>query len=108
MTVYIDADTVHRLLDYPGLAAGLRRAHEAAPPMTRNLMVDAPGGGGDRFLSLLGWAADVVAVKVIGVFPSNLRREPPEPSVQGVVTLFDAATGRPLIVGDGAALTFRK
>jgi ornithine cyclodeaminase/alanine dehydrogenase-like protein (mu-crystallin family) len=108
VTIYVDADSVHQLLDYPGLVEGMRRAHLAAPPFTRTMMVDDPNGSGDRFLSLLGWTSDVAAIKAIGVFPGNVARTPPEPSVQGVVTLFDAATGRPLLVGDGAALTFRK
>jgi len=50
----------------------------------------------------------VIAVKLVGVFPSNLRLEPPQASVQGLVAVFDAMTGKPLVAADGAALTFRK
>lgn len=108
MTIYVDGEAVHRLLDYPGLVEALRRAHQGQTPMLQTMLSEAPSGSGDRFLTLLGWADDVVALKAVGIFPKNLARTPPEPSVQGIVTLFDGDTGRPLVVGDGAALTFRK
>lgn len=108
MTIYVDGEAVHRLLDYPGLVEAMRRAHQGATPMLQTMLSEAPDGGGDRFLTLLGWAEDVVALKAVGIFPKNLSRNPPEPSVQGIVTLFEGDTGRPLVVGDGAALTFRK
>src|SRR5690606_27356189 len=35
-------------------------------------------------------------------------RQPPEASVQGLVAVFDADTGAPRFVADGAEMTFRK
>ncbi|HEX2525746.1 MAG TPA: ornithine cyclodeaminase family protein [Geminicoccus sp.] len=105
-----DPASVHRLLDYPSLVEALRVAHgNGAMPTTASLVMDEPAGSGDKFLSLVAWAAgDVIAAKLVGVFPGNLALPEPQPSVQGLVALFDAATGAPLAAGDGAALTFRK
>ena len=104
------SDDVHRLLDYPSLVAALRAAHAAdRMPLSRSSVFGEPPDEANKFVSLVSWAADdVIAVKLVGVFPSNLALMPPEPSVQGLVTLFHGATGRPLLAADGAAMTFRK
>lgn len=105
----LDADTVHRLLAYPALIAALRQAHLGPMPDAAHLLRDDPGGGGNQFVALVGWqAGEVIAVKLVGVFPSNLSKDPPQPSVQGLVAVFDARTGAPRLVADGAAMTFRK
>lgn len=110
MMSVIGADDVHRLLDYPSLVAALRAAHAAgAKPPSRSMVMDGPPGEDDKFVSLVAWAAgETIAVKLVGVFPRNLALTPPEPSVQGLVALFDGRTGAPRLVCDGAALTFRK
>lgn len=105
----IDAETVHRLLDYPSLVEALREAHRGPPPEAAHMLCDEPGGGDNKFVTLVGWQRGaIIAVKLVGVFPSNLALEPQQPSVQGVVVAFDAATGSPRFVADGAAMTFRK
>ena len=105
----IDADTVNKLLDYPGLVAALRKAHQGPMPEAANLIRDEPGGGDNKFVTLVGWQRDeVIAVKMVGVFPANLALQPPQASVQGLVAVFDATTGAPRLVADGEAMTFRK
>lgn len=102
------ADDVRRLLDYPGLVEALRRAHAAGamPDTHRQIVGDAAG---NQFVSLTSWAqGDVIAVKMVGVFPGNLALSPPEPSIQGLVVLFDGKTGAALMSADGAEMTFRK
>lgn len=110
MMQVLGPDDVHRLLDYPSLVEALRAAHAAdAMPLSRSMVLGEPPDEANRFVSLVAWAArDTIAVKLVGVFPRNLSLSPPEPSVQGLVALFDGATGRPLFACDGAALTFRK
>jgi ornithine cyclodeaminase len=104
-----DAAAVAKLVDYPGLIAALEEAHRAAMPEAQHMVMDEPEGGSNKFVSLLGWVKnDVVAAKLVGVFPTNLKRQPPEPSVQGLVAVFDAKTGAPTLIADGAAMTFRK
>lgn len=107
---FIGAGDVHRLLDYAELVEALRLAHRSGSiPRTQATVMGEPPNEANKFVSLVAWAPkDVIAVKLVGVFPSNLSLTPPEPSVQGLVCLFSAATGRPLLVCDGAALTFRK
>jgi len=107
--IHADADTVHRLLDYRSLVEALREAHREGPePRIGVDVMDEPGGG-NAFVSLVAWAPHkVIAAKLVGVFPGNVTRAPPEPSVQGLVALFDAETGRALMTADGAALTYRK
>lgn len=109
MLIFDSAD-VHRLLDYTSLIAALRTAHAAhAMPFTHTHVMSDPSGGVNNFISLFAWSGgESIAVKLAGIFPGNLSRPVPEPSVQGLVALFDGTTGAPVLVADGAAMTFRK
>lgn len=105
---HVSAERMARLLDYPGLVEALRAAHRAdrLPDTYRDIREDAAG---NNFVSLTSWAPDdVIAVKLVGVFPGNLALTPPEPSIQGLVVLFSGKTGAPLLTADGAEMTFRK
>ncbi|MDQ0322795.1 ornithine cyclodeaminase [Pararhizobium capsulatum DSM 1112] len=107
---HFDAGQVHRALDYPGLVEALRGAHRdgGMPQMHVTVLSDSERDE-NKFVSLLSWASgDVIAVKMVGVFPGNPELVPPQPSVQGLVALFDGKTGGALATCDGAALTFRK
>jgi ornithine cyclodeaminase/alanine dehydrogenase-like protein (mu-crystallin family) len=106
----IDADTANRLLDYPSLVEALRQAHRhGTQPKSVVTVLGEPPDEVNKFVSLVAWApGDVIAVKLVGVFPGNATLRPPQPSVQGLVCVFDAGTGTPLLAADGAALTFRK
>jgi ornithine cyclodeaminase/alanine dehydrogenase-like protein (mu-crystallin family) len=107
---FLDAEAVHRLLDYPSLIAALRDAHRADPmPQASSMVLSEPPAETNKFVALVAWAPqDVVAAKLVGVFPNNLALASPEPSVQGLVALFSGQTGKPLLVADGAAMTCRK
>ncbi|NDV49338.1 ornithine cyclodeaminase family protein [Salipiger sp. PrR003] len=105
----VTAEEVHRLLDYPYLIDALRRAHLGPPPFGANIVADDPAGTGNQFVSLLGWNGHgAIAAKLVGVFPGNLKLDPPQASVQGLVAVFDPDTGTPKLVTDGEAMTFRK
>ena len=105
----IDAARVHEALDYPYLIEALHRAHLGELPQAEHILMPEPGGGENAFVTLLGWRrGGAVVVKMVGVFPGNLALSPPQPSVQGLVALFDPATGAPRLVADGEAMTFRK
>lgn len=107
---HFDAERVHQLLDFPRLVEALRQAHREGdmPQMHVNVLSDSQRDD-NKFVSLLSWASgDVIAVKLVGVFPGNTALSPPQPSVQGLVALFDGRTGGPLATCDGASLTFRK
>ena len=112
----VDAEAIHRLLDFPSLIAALRemfrdgaevppRHHHAIdPPAT-----DPPGPDGSPGTLLLmpAWRiGQALGVKIVTVFPDNGRRG--LPSVHGTYLLLDAATGMPKAVLDGTALTLRR
>lgn len=106
---FLDAEQVHAWVDYPGLITSLEEAHRGPFPDCEAHVQDEPRHGHNKFVSLVGWQKDeIIAVKLVGVFPNNPSNISPEPSVQGVVATFDALTGRPLMIADGAAMTFRK
>ncbi len=106
---FLNAEAVHRALPYPALIAALGRAHEGELPLSDCVVQDDPAGSGNQFVTLPGWLAGaLIAVKMVGVFPGNRDLTPPQASVQGLVAGFDAATGTPVIVADGEAMTFRK
>ena len=104
-----DAAAVHASLPWPYLIRALAEAHRAAMPVSDVLVQSDPAGGGDQFITLPGWVpGGPIAVKMVGVFPGNEKLSPPQPNVQGLVAMFDGATGAPLMVADGAAMTARK
>lgn len=100
-----DADTVHEHLPYTQLVAALRDAHLATSPEFAAVVAADPTGRPNSFLALTAWApGDMIAAKLVSVFPGNVG----QPSVQGLVVLFDGADGAVRLVADGAAMTFRK
>jgi ornithine cyclodeaminase len=108
----IDADSVHRLLDYAGLVEALAAAHRQAPPLIgRSLLVPPEGAGhpGEGFLVLPAWAhGRAFGVKMVTILPGNAELEGGPPSVQATYQLFEGRTGQPVAVLDGTALTLRK
>jgi ornithine cyclodeaminase/alanine dehydrogenase-like protein (mu-crystallin family) len=104
-----DAAAVHAALSWPFLIEALRKAHFGPMPASDVLVQSDPAGGEAQFITLPGWApGGPVVVKMVGVFPQNATLQPSQPAVQGLVALFDAMTGRPLLAADGAAMTARK
>ena len=105
----LSSQQVHELLDYPGLIESLEVSHLGVFPDCTVNVLNEPDQGANQFVSLVGWQKEgLIAAKLVGVFPNNLSMVPSQPSVQGVVVTFDASTGQPLAVADGAAMTFRK
>ena len=107
----VDADTVHRLLDFPSLIEALRtmfrdgcevplRHHHGIP-------AGAKDGGEATLLLMPAWHdGGALGVKIVTVFPDNAGRL--LPAVHGTYVLLDAATGVPVAVLDGTALTLRR
>lgn len=104
-----DAAAVHAALPWSYLIDALSQAHRGAMPKSDVVVQNDPAGGGGQFITLPGWVpGGPIAVKMVGVFAGNERLSPPQPNVQGLVAMFDGATGAPLLVADGAAMTARK
>ncbi len=104
-----DAAAVHAALPWSTLIDALSQAHRGAMPVSDVVVQNDPAGSGNQFITLPGWVpGGPIAVKMVGVFPGNEKLSPPQPNVQGLVAMFDGATGAPLLVADGAAMTARK
>lgn len=108
--LHCDAETVHTALPWKELVAALRNAHANREKPTSNASIfDAPAKTGEQFINLTAWSqGHSIVTKLVGMFPRNPALPAPEPSVQGLVALFDGNTGRPTMTCDGAALTYRK
>jgi ornithine cyclodeaminase len=63
-------------------------------------------GAGDRLLLMPAWAGESLGVKIVTVFPANRARG--LASVSALYLLLDGATGHPLALIDGEALTLRR
>lgn len=114
----IDAAAVGSALDMPSLVEALRAAFAGSivQPVRHHHAVERPAGQSASTLLLMpAWtdfaaprapASGHVGVKIVTVSPDNAARG--LPSVLGAYLLMDGATGAPLAVIDGQALTVRR
>ena len=107
----VDAEAIHRLLDFPSLIEALRemfRDGVEVPPRHHHAIASpAPDERPGTLLLMPAWReGDALGVKIVTVFPDNAKRA--LPSVYGTYLLLDAATGMPRAVLDGTALTLRR
>jgi ornithine cyclodeaminase len=102
---FIDAGAVHAALEWRALIDALGAAFRAGAnaPVRSSHAVTAEG---DRLLLMPAWDAASLGVKVVTVFPRNPARG--LASVSALYLLMDAATGHPLALIDGEALTLRR
>ncbi|WP_062009833.1 ornithine cyclodeaminase family protein [Streptomyces hygroscopicus] len=99
----IDAKTVRALLPVSGLASEIGAALTAREDGGAEFARSAVDTGKGELLLMPAVHSGTLSVKLISLYDN-----PPAlglPSVQGLVTLFDAATGRPVAVLDAAAVT---
>jgi ornithine cyclodeaminase len=126
MLRFYAADEVHAALDYPRLADALAQAFAAGaqvPVRHVHRLGDArrgaDGGGrtaaasggegsaeADTLLLMPAWSDAALGVKLVTVMPGNRGRG--VGTVQAVYMLLDRATGEPLALLDGEALTLRR
>lgn len=103
---YLSGAAIHAALDYPSLIAALREAFAAgAEAPVRASHAVTPEG--DRLLLMPAWRPGAeIGVKVVTVFPRNPARG--LASVSALYVLLDGATGHPVALLDGEALTLRR
>ena len=96
------------LLDYPDLIDELARvaAEREAGGITSPDRMVVPLGEGGVLLSMPAAAADIGIHKLVNVQPANSGTG--LPTIHGIVTVCDAATGRPLCLLDGPEVTGRR
>ncbi len=98
---------VAEALTYPRLIMALRRAFsEPVSAMPRQVSTVDPTRG-SLLLTMPAWRREAGAVKIVTYLPDNPARHG-QPTVQGVVVLFDGDTGAPLAVADGSEITLRR
>ena len=101
----ISAERVHAALEWPALIDALREAFRAGA--TAPLRASHPvTPAGDRLLLMPAWDGTSLGVKIVTVFPGNLPQG--LASVSALYLLMDGATGHPLALIDGEALTKRR
>ncbi len=103
---YISGADVHAALDYASLIAALRAAFAAGAeaPVRASHSVTAED---DRLLLMPAWRRGAeIGVKIVTVFPRNPSRG--LASVSALYVLLDGATGHPVALLDGEALTLRR
>jgi len=104
---FLSAREVHAALDWRSLVEALRAAFRqgaSAPVRHAHVVNEAEGA---RLLLMPAWReGKELGVKLVTVFPGNPRRD--VATVSGLYVLMDGATGHPLALLDGDALTLRR
>lgn len=105
----IGAEDLARRFTFPLLIEALRRAFQSniEVPVRHHHPIERPGEPAATLLLMPAWEKGgedgYLGVKVVSVYPGNAARS--LPSVSGTYLLMRAATGEPLAVIDGRALT---
>jgi ornithine cyclodeaminase len=102
------AADIHRVLDYVSLVEALRRAFsQGADAPVRHSHAVGPADSGNVLLLMPAWrAGEAIGVKIVTVFPANQQRG--VATVGASYLLLDGATGHPVAVLEGEALTLRR
>lgn len=107
---FVSAGEIAGLLTFPALIDALDAAfrRRIVVPVRHHHAIERPNGEEGTLLLMPAWTAeggedDVMGTKLVTVFPGNARRG--LDSVAGLFVLNSAATGLPLAVMDGRALT---
>jgi ornithine cyclodeaminase/alanine dehydrogenase-like protein (mu-crystallin family) len=103
------AEEIHAGLDYGRLVDALREAFRAAdvtPPLRQSYEIGT-GEAPAYLLSMPAWrTGDAIGIKLVTVFPQNSAKG--LGAVSAIYVMFDGATGIPLAIFDGEALTNRR
>lgn len=104
----LNADEVRRALPMAAAIEGTKDAYaqlsagEAEVPL--RTQIDVPDHNGvSLFMPAYLPAQEALAVKIVSVFPQNVRQE--LPTIHGVVLALEASSGRPLALLEGGTLT---
>ncbi len=109
--LFIDAERVHALLDYPSLIGAFEDYHRQEVDALDELLLSQPEGveRPAHFFIRAAWQRrHALGAKLITIFPENAADTSAPPSVQAVYVLFDGVHGEPVACLDGTALTHRK
>jgi len=105
----VDAEAVHRLLDYPSTVEALRGLYRQGVDLVESHLASQPmpSGAEAHFLMLPAWQRGrFLGIKLVNVFPDNAGLG--IPTIMGSYVLIDGRTGEHLACMDGTVLTLRK
>ena len=103
---FIDAEAVMRWLDYGALVARLEQAFVAPPIAPERLVMPLDDRDAALLLMPVARPGGLAGVKLVTVHPALADR--PGGAVRALCLAIDAATGEPLAVIDGNAVTHRR
>jgi ornithine cyclodeaminase len=109
--LFIDAERMRALLDYPSLVDAFQDYHLQDVDALDELLLTQPGSSDQTtyFFLRAAWQREqALGAKLITVFPDNVTASEALPSVQAVYVIFDGTNGKPLACIDGTALTYCK
>jgi alanine dehydrogenase len=104
---FLTGADIHRVLDFRALTDALAEAFRvgAEAPVRHVHTVNSAGDG--KLLLMPAWRTDeAVGIKIVTVFPGNRRHG--VPTVGALYVLLDGATGHPVALLDGEAITLRR
>ena len=100
---FITAEDVEHRLSWTAVADALAEGHRRPRADIQDLLLRR---GENALLNRAAWIDGAgIALKSVSVFPANPSRQPPRPSVQGAVLLFDDLDGHLRAVIDGGLVT---
>jgi ornithine cyclodeaminase len=109
----ISAADLARIFTFPLLIDALRRGFRSGvtAPIRQHHTIKGSGESAATLLLMPAWTeadrdGDFLGVKIVSVYPGNAVRS--LPSIFGTYLLMDGASGAPLAVIDGQALTLRR
>ncbi len=99
----ISWDDADHLLNWTKTADALQAGHSLPKASVGDLLLQESD---DSLLSRGAWISGLgMALKSVSIFPANVSKSPPLPSIQGGVLLFDATNGSLKAVLDGVLVT---
>jgi ornithine cyclodeaminase/alanine dehydrogenase-like protein (mu-crystallin family) len=99
----ITGDDIRSVCSWPFAVEALRAGHKLPPAELRDSLIE---NAGRKMLVRTAWIPGLASgVKAVTIYPGNPSSEPPRPSVQGQVLLFDEAQGHVVAVLEGVDLT---
>ncbi|UIJ73924.1 ornithine cyclodeaminase family protein [Aurantimonas sp. HBX-1] len=97
---FADADG---LLSWTSVADAIAAGHRLPAPEIGDMLLSSDGRS---LLNRAAWIPGLgIALKSVTVYPDNPRQDPPLPTVQGSVLVFDEASGAPVALVDGILVT---
>lgn len=100
---FIGSDELAGRLSWTAIADAMESAHSGARADLGDLFLKR---GDDTLLNRAAWIDKLgMALKTVTIFPQNTSRQPPVPSIHGVVVLFEDTTGTVKALVDGPLVT---